>query len=175
MGEVLQMKFPPEVIMDDKLSTASYPVGRNFDENIKLFDLMYTHLIREFPGKNIKCICFWVRGSSGCCIATYLATKLSQSNFKVKSKILIIRKSGERSHSSQCETYLTVNQGVLNVIVDDFVASGETLTAIYKGITDQTMQKDPVVDLLLLTSYLDVDNVKAMHIRKIICQRYKEN
>lgn len=172
MGEIVQMRVSPEFISDTKLTMADYPVGRRFNDNVKVFNLMYTHLLRVLPPRSqgLHTVCFWVRGSSGCCIASYLSTKIALSSLKVKTEILIIRKSGESSHDSQIEKYRT--EGVFNIIVDDFVNSGETLKAIYKGITDLTSVKNPVLDLLLLTASLDKKYIKDMFIKKVICQRY---
>jgi hypoxanthine phosphoribosyltransferase len=94
------------------------------------------------------------------------------NGMEVRSKIITIPKNGETTHQSKSATYTSLHEGTFNVIVDDFVSSGATLKAIYDGIASLTSKQNPLVDLLLITSYVNEWHIKPLNLTKVICQRY---
>lgn len=101
--------------------TVSYPVGRNIKsvtEVIKEFIFGFEQL--NLP-KNTK-LNLWCRGSSGAILATAFALTSDYPCF-----ICHVKKPGEDSHSSPIEAYETDG---FNVVIDDFVSSGDTIHAI---------------------------------------------
>lgn len=118
----------------------NYPVGNYINANIPKITSMVKAL-RKIKVLNTKLISNGVniicRGSSGAIIATIFATQLAD----VTSKIIHIKKDGESAHSSGTDI---LREGV-NIIVDDFVSTGETMTAIYKAFKDLTPKEIDVV------------------------------
>ncbi len=104
----------------------NYPVGDNILESIPKIMKMIEGFesIQEFKGKFVNLIC---RGSSGAIIAAFFAANLKHNNLK----IVHVKKEGESSH---CTSYLHEGHNAINVIVDDFIFSGETLNTIAKWV-----------------------------------------
>jgi adenine/guanine phosphoribosyltransferase-like PRPP-binding protein len=67
------------------------------------------------------------RGMSGAMVAPVLASRLNKS-------LILVRKEDEVCHSSHNVEGATHPQRV--AVVDDFVATGETLTAIVRGVKE---------------------------------------
>jgi adenine/guanine phosphoribosyltransferase-like PRPP-binding protein len=103
-----------------------YPVGTYIYQNIPKIKLMVAEVMKvkalitklKDNGANIIC-----RGSSGAIIATIFATEMVGIN----TQIIHIKKDGESAHSGGDNI---IRDGV-NIIVDDFICTGETMTAIY--------------------------------------------
>jgi len=103
-----------------------YPVGRNILNDIKCADALINAFlfIREFEGRKINLLC---TGSSGAIIATMFALRLRD-----RVQICYVYKDGESSHNDE-GTEVTPDKSSINVIVDDFIASGATMNFIYSN------------------------------------------
>lgn len=121
-----------------------YPVGRYIYENIGQIKEMVAsyNSIEEFKGKEINLIC---RGSSGAIIAGIFASLMP-----VRCYIFHVKKDGENSHHGQCGRIN--NCGDVNVIIDDFIASGSTMNAIYEKLLIIHDLQSISIDCVCITS-----------------------
>lgn len=98
-----------------------YPVGYNLDKAVEFVNLAASKLPKDIgPTVNI-----WVRGSSGAILGTLLYQYI-----KVPCNLLHIKKPGENSHNRGTSLYYP---NACNIIIDDLIESGETLSAILKS------------------------------------------
>ena len=114
-------------IEDKDLYGLHYPVGEHIGRNLPLIKRMAEHImsIGKFREQKLNLVC---RGSSGAIISGVLATILPN-----KIRISHIKKEGEQSHHSTTSFY----RDEYNIIVDDLMASGRTLNAIYEYMSTQ--------------------------------------
>jgi adenine/guanine phosphoribosyltransferase-like PRPP-binding protein len=125
-----------------EISTLQYPVGKYIEGNKILIKQMAKAfaLLEEFKGKKLNLIC---RGSSGAIVATVFSLVLENDII-----ITHIKKAGEDSHHDSC--HLEPNRK--NIIVDDMVASGATLNAIYNKLSTENPQGFSI-DCICITGY----------------------
>jgi adenine/guanine phosphoribosyltransferase-like PRPP-binding protein len=108
----------------DKSSQLSYPVSSYIQSNIPLILDMVEKLKPELDEN--KEVILWCRGSSGAIIAGIMATHIENA------RISHVKKDGEGSHSGSISTTPNDRKNTINVIVDDFMNTGDTLNAIYE-------------------------------------------
>ncbi len=129
-----------EVLILNCEELITYPVGLYPDDAMKFINLVVPKLnsvIKPTDKLNL-----WVRGSSGAILASFLCSKI-QNN----CKIMYIRKPGEFSHSIYPVRDLSYN---VNIIIDDFICSGETVNTIYKEMSNYNLKQ---VDIFIIDSY----------------------
>lgn len=133
----------------------SYPVGECIGANLSTIDKMVSKFIntRYFQKKSVNVIC---RGSSGAILASFFAKAIHDSKKHEQVKIVHIKKEGENSHSSDVPSLLSTN--AVNVIVDDFCASGNTLNSIYAALTKRN-RGEVVIHGLCLSGHDSKDNI----------------
>ena len=108
-----------------KLREMNYPIGPNIKVNLPIINNMYRYIKEKFPEGTIT---IWCRGSSGAIIAGIISSIIiSRSNFKVE--VCHVKKEKEDSHSYQ-SIYFDSYNNYVEIIVDDFIASGKTVEAI---------------------------------------------
>lgn len=98
-----------------------YPVGENI---IKYFDIckeIGMHINKQFPNKSIT---LWCRGSSGAIIAALVSQYIITG-----VEICHVKKKGEDSHVTE----VTARHDI-NIIIDDLMASGDTLEKIVRAM-----------------------------------------
>lgn len=103
---------------------AGYPVGQSIKNWIKISQAMARALKHVFPDNQYP-IRLWCQGSSGAMLAALVATHEELSIHE----IIHVKKHGEHSHSSS--TYVGSQDYIRNIIIDDFISSGETVKRIY--------------------------------------------
>ena len=116
--------------------SVSYPVGSNManlkrviEEYVKAFKTLEYNEGCKF---NLFC-----SGSSGAILATGFALALPEYIFK----ICHVKKPGEESHQyTMCEF-----RDVKNIVIDDFIASGETITRIVGKIINLELKPDILI------------------------------
>jgi adenine/guanine phosphoribosyltransferase-like PRPP-binding protein len=117
-----------------------YPIGHNMTnamEYINLIAPILQDLCKEHP------INIWCMGSSGAILSALLTTKLSN-----QCSICHVKKDGENSHDSS----LHVQQHAINIILDDFSRTGDTVNKI----AEKAGRYIKYVDVLVLAnSYKD--------------------
>ena len=133
-----------------------YPIARNLTSGLPIIKKMLLILLK-FIRKNYETqrrIVFFCRGSSGAIIAGLGADYFMSKGYEVY--ISHIKKEGEKSHNGSMTIYGSDIDGAITVIIDDFVATGETV----KKIVDKTLQyfdrhKDFKFDILCVTGKLE--------------------
>jgi hypoxanthine phosphoribosyltransferase len=112
-----------------------YPVGLYFPRVNSYAESIASVLHKQY-GKEVILpkICLIARGSSGAVIAATVAYIL-YNKWGYTVKIIMSRKEGESAHGSNMQGFRDcLTNGYKVIIVDDFISSGRTLTAILKDI-----------------------------------------
>ena len=125
--------------------TIYYPVGPYIQRNTATIKNMAKILKKEYPKRSLV---FWVRGSSGAMIAAMISGFLRSQ----ACTIHYIRKSGEDSHGGS--DFEDIEDGI-NIIVDDFMSTGNTVRVIFEELRDQ----DQTLDCLCLSSIVWLDRI----------------
>lgn len=95
--------------------------------NSEMIAPVVTNLVKLIKESGVQFDTVVFRGMSGALIAPIIAHRL-------KKEIIFVRKSEDNSHSSRyCEGH---TQSQRFIIIDDFIASGETLRRCFKAIRD---------------------------------------
>lgn len=140
-----------------------YPVGDSPMRFVKYAKDLKKVLKKLYSGENFSIFC---RGSSGALIAGALVGVGLPVH-----KIIHVKKLGESSHSGNANPGIKSSDKIL--IVDDFIASGETVKAIYDYIREK--YEDREVEALCIAGYLpdgtieNPENVIAK-VNTIICR-----
>lgn len=140
-----------------------YPIGSNMLNAIEIADgysrVLIKHLKESYDVSILK-LNLWVRGSSGAILGAMVAKDLTQV---VGNNVMIchIKKDNENAHRRSPyyhnrDTY--VGCLVLDIIVDDFMSTGETIEAIYMGMRHIMCNIKPVIHYMCLVSGYD-DNL----------------
>lgn len=112
----------------------NYPVGAKMNSNksvINEFFKAFKELIELRSDTVINFIC---RGSSGAILASHFAM-----NIENESYIVYVRKDGEMKecHSGHSDDFRPLSYAKAhNVIIDDFICSGNTINQIYAQISN---------------------------------------
>ena len=140
---ILSSKFKN---MDD--STITYHLGSKMKSDIPIIKdaINRFHKIKEYRNYKINLFCM---GSSGAIMST-----LFQVNSNRDSKIVHLKKDGEESHNGSgiSKRHYKMTTGddirpVVNIIIDDFIATGSTIRTIISR-----MEKcDISTDVLIIT------------------------
>lgn len=129
-----------------------YPIGDNMSEAL----IYIKNIAKKFKSLKIskgKILNIFCRGSSGAILAALFVSLVPN-----KVKIIHIKKEGESSHGTSTPFYFSRNDG-LNIILDDFIDSGNTMNAIYKEFIKYDCGKD--IDFLI------VENGTSSNLRKL--------
>ena len=113
-----------------------------------------------FGNNDMRLIC---AGSSGAILSSIIATQLASV-----VEIIHVKKAGEESHHWSCTSELKGD--FLNIIVDDFIASGRTINMIYDKFTQSNCSD--TVDGLIVNSRVHKETIRNLSISNIICARY---
>lgn len=143
----------------------AYPVGENIWDNKPYIDEMIKTFmsIEAFKEKHVNIIC---RGSSGAIIAGMFS--MSIPNY---TKIIHIKKEGENSHGGS--TYLGIQQDKINIIVDDFICSGDTVNTIFKKLHEGNILDNVVIHCLCVSGGVELSKIDFRP-EYLICGEVKE-
>jgi len=108
-----------------------YPIGGNLPENIPIVQKLAEELKKHLP----KEINLWCTGSSGAIMAAFIAQYLGD---EYSIFISHIKKSGEKAHNGSTQFEIAY----YNVVVDDFIASGDTILGILKYLEEKQLSPD---------------------------------
>jgi len=140
-------------------NSINYPIGVSYlKENLVVVIEMAYKLRDVFPTESIA---LWCRGSSGAIISGIMSSVISIDS------INHVKKEGEDSHSGNCHD----TDSNVNVIVDDFIKSGETVNAIYNKMSSKGIS---VVDCLCVSSSVHKERL-AFTPKYIIAHRLKSS
>lgn len=131
-----------------------YPIGEFISKNIIVAKEMAYTLRKIYKKDDI--INFWCRGSSGAMIASLVA------RYFPKCCICHVKKEGENSHAE----FITYKSDGYNVIIDDFILSGDTINEIYKHLSNSTNSTE--VDCIAVTRSIIMNKLKIFP-KNLIC------
>ena len=142
-------------------SEVTYPVGLNMSSAMKFVKEVYKFIKDndDFRGRDINLLC---TGSSGSIIASLLFAELDQENVFVCH----IKKDGESSHAGNNFRLSSLDD--INVIIDDFSSSGETIERIYSKVKQYNSDID--INYLILSGigtdsvYIIKEVIQPQHI-----------
>lgn len=147
---------------DRCLDDGFYPVGKNMPKAIRFVNETFTSLLDILP-ESVAFINIWCTGSSGAILAGLLANKLLSPEMEMQQSLSVIvqhiKKDGEEAH----EDYNGIgyagmigadNDLYWNIIIDDDIASGNSMTRIYNKIEyyykQSTFYPMPKIDVLIV-------------------------
>jgi len=114
-----KMKKKIKFIPLENSDSTKYPVGRFIQQNMYII----LDMIAKLKTVNTKDdLILWCRGSSGSIMSGVIASHFPNA------KISHVKKDGESSHSSDVDIY--IEKSHINVIVDDFISSGNTVNTV---------------------------------------------
>src|ERR1035437_900978 len=117
-----------------------YPISENIASNLLTLKFMGIKILELYPTKvNIN---LWCRGSSGAIIAAIIASKLISLHYNIV--ICHIKKEGETNHHGNGIYFFPDG---INIIVDDFICSGDTINLI----SEQIQKREVNFDCLVVT------------------------
>ena len=108
-----------------------YPIGGYLSENLPIVQKLAEELKKHIP----KEINLWCTGSSGAIMAAFIAQYLGE---EYSIFISHIKKSGEKAHNGSTQFEI----GYYNVVVDDFIATGDTILGILKYLEEKHLSSD---------------------------------
>lgn len=117
-----------------------YPIAENISNNIPVLNDMAMKILTIYP-KKVE-INLWCRGSSGAIIAAIIAAQLLRQHYRIM--ICHVKKDGETNHYG--DGIYFIPNGV-NIIVDDFICSGDTINLI----SEQIQKREVNFDCLVVT------------------------
>lgn len=129
-----------------------YPVGRYMKDAIDFVDNVIEKIQTEKLFPTGKEYILWCRGSSGSILAALLASKI------VPLPVIIrhVKKPMEDSHS---HNKFSTSSNQYNIIIDDFVASGETVRSIALEMAKAGVEE---IDCIILSG----SNVDSTYVEK---------
>lgn len=170
------MGYVPKFIHLDHFISVVYPFGVHWkhsyiQQSAKAIFNTYKEDIEE--GTSIT---FVARGTSGAMIAGAMLNELHNINPTTKTYILIVRK--EEDTSAHCSSLRGIDDvgATRFIVVDDFIASGETIKAIIHELDALlTVSK---YDMLCVSNFIDAKALKKNSCDdyrkwKGICSRFK--
>lgn len=148
-----------------ELGHVSYPIGVNMEELLVTVKNMADAIKELYPlHENIKNgFNFFVRGSSGAIISGLICSYLSN----YPTTICHIKKENESSHCGS--KFLSYHSKAVNIIIDDFISSGETVNKIYEKVIGTTRITN--IDLLIVSGDIFEGQLKFKPLH-IICEKY---
>lgn len=138
-----------------KLNEMEYPVGTYIAENKDTIKYIGRIIKKYYSDKRVN---LWCRGTSGAIISSIISLQLN------KCRICHIKKEGENSHGS----YVNAIKDGYNIIVDDFICSGETISTII--LTSKRDYDITEFDALLVSGSIRDHILRGLPIKDIYCQ-----
>ena len=136
----------------------TYPVGIYIVQNLSIINKM-GDILFDLYGKEKSNINLWCMGSSGAIIASLIATRFKNV------VILHVKKENEPSHSDGTNANFFPSD--INIIVDDMVATGKTVSLIYKEFCKQSIFNE--IDCLCVSNTLLLKDIEFIP-STIICR-----
>lgn len=119
-----------------------YPVGLNM-QYVTYYLENAAHLFKEYYPETSQSINLICRGSSGAILAGIFYMFIPEYNVEIHH----VKKPKEKSHSHDIDLL----ENGLNVIIDDFICTGETVNAIYDKLVLDCERKI-TIDCLIVQS-----------------------
>ena len=166
------MGYIPKFIYLDHFGDVEYPFGVHWKHSyIQQSAKAIFNTYKEDIEKGTS-ITFIVRGTSGAMIAGAMLNELHNISPSAKTYILIVRK--EEDTSAHCSSLRGIDEvGTTRfIVVDDFIASGETIKAIIQDLDKQFKRiyhPSNKYDMLCISNFID-----AKALKKDSCDDYRK-
>ena len=175
------MGYIPKFIHFSHFIDVKYPFGVHWEHSyIQQSAEAIFNTYKEDIEKGTS-ITFVARGTSGAMIAGAMLNELHNINPTTKTYILIVRKEGDTS--AHCSSLSGIDEvGTTRfIVVDDFIASGETIKAIIQDLDKQlgrVYHPSNKYDMLCISNFIDAKALKKNSCGdyrkwKEICSRFK--
>lgn len=175
------MGYVPKFIHLDHFIVVEYPFGVHWKHSyIQQSAEAIFNTYKEDIEKGTS-ITFVARGTSGAMIAGAMLNELYNINPTIKTYILIVRK--EEDTSAHCPSLKGIDEvGTTRfIVVDDFIASGETIKAIIQDLDKQLgriYHPFNKYDMLCISNFINAKMLKKnsyhnWEMWKGICSRFK--
>lgn len=175
------MGYVPKFIHLDHFIDVWYPFGVHWEHSyIQQSAEAIFNTYKEYIEEGTS-ITFVARGTSGAMIAGAMLNELHNINPTTKTYILIVRK--EKDTNAHCSSLIGIDEvGTTRfVIVDDFIASGETIKAIIQDLDKQlevSHHPSNKYDMLCVSNFIDAKSLKKNSCNdyrkwKEICSRFE--
>lgn len=175
------MGYVPKFIHLDHFISVEYPFGVHWRHSyIQQCAEAILNTYKEDIEEGTS-ITFVVRGTSGVMIAGAMLNELHSINPTTKTYILIVRK--EEDTSAHCPSLRGIDEvgATRFIVVDDFIASGETIEAIIRELDwyfDNVVHHTSKYDMLCVSNSIDAKALKKNSCSdyrkwKGICSRFK--
>ena len=167
------MGYIPKFVYLDHFIDITYPFGAHWKHSYiqQCAETIFNTYKEDIDGGTS--ITLVVRGTSGAMIAGAILNQLNNINPTTKTYILIVRKDSDTS--AHCPSLKGINEvGTTRfIVVDDFIASGETIKAIIQKL-DMYFAKvmhSPInkYDMLCVSNPID-----AKALKKNSCDDYRK-
>lgn len=151
--------FIMRIYQKDLLNEMCYPIGKYVMANLVVINHMAAIIQHKYTNKYIN---IWCRGSSGSIVAAIIASQLQNITFR----IVYVPKENEVKHQIDRPN---LDSTTINIIVDDFVASGQTIKSI---VEDARYHDVKNFDLLLVSGFVDRKTIQNLPIKYVYCHRH---
>ena len=162
------MGYVPNFIYLDHFIVIEYPFGVHWKHSYiqQSAEAIFNTYKEDIDGGTS--ITFVVRGTSGAMIAGAILNQLNNINPTTKTYILIVRK--EEDISGHCPSLrgIEITSATRFVVVDDFIASGETIEAVIQAL-DRWLDPSNKYDMLCVSNFID-----AKALKKNSCNNYRK-
>ena len=148
-----------------------YPIGKYFSsDNFTYIREAASSINKIFPTGTLILV---VRGHSGSILAGGIAYILKR---KDRDVLISVSRKAESTHGDNLEgiSSYTVSDYTHIIVVDDFVATGETIKAILKDLTER-IENMKVFDMLCVSNYWDKDDLTKKGGKRGINNYWKAN
>lgn len=175
------MGYIPKFIHLNRFIHVKYPFGVNWRHNYitQGAEAIY-NTYKEDIEEGVS-ITFVARGTSGAMIAGAMLNELHHIDSSIATYILIVRKSSDTS--AHCSSLRGIDEvGTTRfIVVDDFIASGETIEAVIQALGEQLgIFPHPTnkYDMLCISNFISVETLKKNSYSgyrkwKGICSRFE--
>lgn len=156
------MGYIPKFIYLDHFIDITYPFGVHWKHSyIQQCAEAIFNTYKEDIDEGTS-ITFVVRGTSGAMIAGAILNQLNNINPTTKTYILVVRKEGDNAHGSSLRGIDEVGTTRF-IVVDDFIASGETIKAIIQDLDKQFKRiyhPSNKYDMLCISNFIEAKTLK---------------
>ena len=174
------MGYVPKFIHLDHFINVVYPFGIHWKHSYiqQCAEAIFNTYKEDIDGG--ASITFVVRGTSGAMIAGAILNQLNNINPTTKTYILIVRK--EEDTGAHCSSLRGIDEvgATRFIVVDDFIASGETIEAIIRELDwyFNNVRHTSKYDMLCVSNFIDAKALKRNSCDdyrkwKGICSRFK--
>lgn len=152
----MKTKKKLEVLLLNQSFSMDYPIGLYINNNMEIIRNMASIIKDKYKDKSIA---LWCMGSSGAIISGIVSSLIDND-----VAINHIKKPGESSHNNSS---MVIDKKV-NIIIDDFIATGATI----KNIADKMTIYRVKIDTICISGYVNDKMIKNISTKTLICGEF---